>query len=147
MHFRVPLLVFLALQIGACSFLTRQQAYEKMVERFEFRLSELAGVGAEDCGSYGWEDDGSAQIQCGNSAAEVGRAFRLYGRVPGLDSVLYKGIARNSGGEVFLIIGDSDVRGGGGWWAKPKVFAFLCAAHKGPMTLENVFDCIDRREI
>lgn len=91
--------------------------------------------------------DGSAQIQCGNLAAAVGKAFRFYGWAPGIDCVLYKGIARSSRGEVFLIIGDSDVRGGGGWWAKPKAFAFLCAGHKGPMNSENVFDCIDRREI
>jgi hypothetical protein len=118
-----------------------------MTERFNDRLEVLAGASAVNCGSFGWDEPGTAVIECANAAAEAGNPYWLYGRVRGIDSILYKGIARNVNGEIFLVIGDSDVHGGGGWWPKPRVVAFKCIGNMGRVESETVFDCKNRTEI
>ena len=118
-----------------------------MLERFDDRLKELSGAGAVNCGSFGWDEPGTAAIECANSAGEARKPYWLYGRVRGIDSILYKGVARNLEGEMFLVIGDSDVHGGGGWRAKPAVFSFRCTGNREILELENLFECNNRTEI
>ncbi len=115
--------------------------------KFEERLTELAGVGAVNCGHFAWEGDGNALVQCAQSALSGKSAFRPSSAVLGIDSALLKGIAVNSKGEIFLVIGDSDVHGGGGRTPKPALVSFKCIEPSRPVDPGTLFDCKNRVEI
>ncbi|AVP96831.1 hypothetical protein C7S18_06280 [Ahniella affigens] len=146
LNLRIALLTFLSIQICACASVSKQKAYEKMVTEFRDRLELLSGAESEDCGSFGRGEDGNVEVACANGAMAAGKAFRLYGRDLGIDSILYKGVAVDASGKMFLVVGDSDRHGGGSWRAHPAVSSFSCETRSGVFTPENVFECVGRKE-
>jgi hypothetical protein len=119
-----------------------------MWEEFNETLASLAGPEAIDCGHLRQMTEASKEFDCGQAAFQAGRALRISHAFNGIDSWVVGGIAVNSRNEYFLVIGDSDITGGGGpFGPKPAVKVFMCSRpleFPGP---RNFMDCPHRKEI
>lgn len=148
MPIRLIVLVMAVALLGACALLSPQKNTDWMVSTFMQRLNSLAGEDARDCGAFfAFDGEGAEQMDCANAAIASGKPFRVYCRVRGIDSVIFRGMAGNSRGELFVVIGDTDASGGSAMRPKPSVNAFACGKQRVQLESADCFDCDPRTEI
>jgi hypothetical protein len=83
------------------------------IDEFDSALRELAGARATACGRSPIRSDQSAAIACAQSSIAAGTPFWVAIQVQGIDSILWRGVARGPTGPAWLVTFDSDVHGGG----------------------------------
>jgi hypothetical protein len=135
------------LSLAACGGVQSSNVGAEMWEQFDSRLAELSGHGAKDCGYFGLNENGGAVISCVVAARKNRVAFRASAARQGIDSRLIIGLAQNASGELFKVLGDSDIHGGGGHVAKPAIIAWRCKDLKENIITSALLECIGGEKI
>lgn len=123
---RIVFVLTCLLLTASCSGVAHRNAIPTMERSFQKALAELSGLGSTDCGRLRLEKIDTQVMPCVTTALEARLSFRASEVGRGIDSFLLVGLAQNSDGELFLVLGDSDVTGGGGPRAEPQVWLFRC---------------------
>ena len=92
----------------------------------EPRIRDLVGPTAIDCGHVQLNGDRSASGHCLRIAFGSGRPFWVRYDHRGVDSHIETAILRTPAGSFVRLEYDSDIRGGGFFWAKPSLTESLC---------------------
>jgi hypothetical protein len=103
------------------------------------KLTALAGAGARDCGSFPLRSDLHAAIACANAATSSGDAYRLAVQLPGNDSTVWQGAARDAHGKLWVVFYDLDASGGAP--ASPTLSLVPCREIVFALRGEEVLDC------
>ncbi len=114
------------LMVAGCSGVAHRNAIPTMERSFQTALAELSGMGSTECGRMRAGENDAQVMPCVTTALESRRSFRASQVGRGIDSFVLVGLAQNADGELFLVLGDSDVTGGGGLRAEPQVWLFRC---------------------
>jgi hypothetical protein len=97
------------------------------LESFSRRLRDTAGADARECGIVGLADPSSNAIACARDASKTGASFSVGFQEMGIDSRIYVGLARPSGGAASIIHWDSDTWGGGNLVPLRRLYQRHCA--------------------
>lgn len=114
------------LLVAGCSGVARRNAIPTMERSFQTALAELSGMGSTECGRLRLGVIDTQVMPCVTTALESRRSFHASEVGRGIDSFVLVGLAQNADGKLFLVLGDSDVTGGGGLRAEPQVWLFRC---------------------
>jgi hypothetical protein len=131
----------------SCARLSHKDSANWTLKQVEWMLSVLAGDAATDCGHAAVEADNQAVQECVARQLAEGRAFHASASVMAIDSLVFQGIAQDVRGSTFRVMGDSDVHGGGGLFAKPLVRAFRCARLGEARADTALRECVGREEM
>ena len=131
----------------SCAGATNERASNAMWEQFQSRLALLSGPDAMDCGHSARGEDGTSVISCVLVEHKKGLAFRASATRPGIDSFLVVGLAQNREGNLFEILGDSDIHGGSGVFAKPAIRTSSCTGLSTAAGNDQLPICVGRKEI
>ena len=118
-----------------------------MWAEFQQTLVRVAGENARDCGHARLEAEITSVILCINNSIAVGGPFRASSVAQGIDSYLVFGLVKDDYEQGYFVAGDSDVSGGGGARARPRVVVYRCSEVRlsQPSDLREM--CVDRVEI
>lgn len=103
------------------------------------KLATLAGAGARDCGSFPLRSDLHAAVACASDATSSGEAYRLAVQLPGNDSTVWQGAARDAQGKLWVVFYDLDASDGA--LASPTLSLVPCREIVFALRGEEVLDC------
>jgi hypothetical protein len=113
---------------------------------FQKQLLSIAG-NSESCGHSPLEPSDSSVRDCVDAAIAARRPFYASSDWEGIDSYIVVGLAQDARGHLFLVVGDSDVNGGGARRAEPSVSTYRCSARVNAPSSDFMGRCGDRVEL
>jgi hypothetical protein len=104
------------------------------------KLATMAGAGSENCGAIALHDDQAAAIACAKRAAASIAPYRIAVQLPGTDSIVWQGAARDEHGKLWVLFYDSDPSGGSG--ATPTSSVVPCREIQYGLHDDDIIECI-----
>ena len=135
------------LLVAGCSGVAHRNAIPTLERAFQTALAELSGRGSAECGRMRAGEIDTQVMPCVTTALESRRSFHASEVGQGIDSFVLVGLAQNADGELFLVLGDSDVTGGGSLRAEPQVWLFRCKSASLGVVEELREFCVDPVEL
>jgi len=127
--------------LTACGPNTRHVDLSRARDSLVAEMQRIAGPTALSCGLVALHEERATPFACAYLAESKGQSFWVAAQLRGIDSQVWRGIARGPDGNVWYITFDSDVSGGYSYAAKPRTTSVACRSVQISVDAAEPFSC------